>query len=45
MMTNRKSTLTTVVSYPERGHGGNKRYRGNCSPKLIEDMITHFRPH
>lgn len=32
MMTNRKSTLTTVVSYPERGQGGNNRYRGNCSP-------------
>ena len=45
MMTNRKSTLTTVVSYPERGQGGNNRYRGNCSPKLIEDLITHFRPH
>ena len=31
--------------YPERGQGGNNRYRGNCSPKLIEDLIAHFRPH
>ena len=27
--------LTSIVSYPERGTGGNNRYRGNCSPKLI----------
>jgi len=36
------SALTSVVSYPERGVGGDNRYRGNCSPKLIEDLITHF---
>ena len=42
VMMNRSSTLTTVVSYPERGQGGNNRYRGNCSPKLIEDLIAHF---
>jgi hypothetical protein len=34
--------LTSVVSYPERGAGGNNKYRGNCSPKLIEDLISHF---
>lgn len=44
-MINQNKTLTSVVSYPERGQGGNNRYRGNCSPKLIEDLITHFRPH
>lgn len=37
-------TLTSIVSYPERGKGGNNRYRGNCSPKLIEDLIGFFRP-
>ena len=42
MMTNQRSALTTVVSYPERGEGGNNKYRGNCSPKLIEDLIAHF---
>ncbi len=36
--------LTSIVSYPERGEGGNNRYRGNCSPKLIEDLISFFRP-
>lgn len=37
-------SLTTLVSYPERGEGGNNRYRGNCSPKLIEDLIGFFKP-
>jgi hypothetical protein len=39
------SGLTSVVSYPERGSGGDNRYRGNCSPKLIEDLIAHFGIH
>lgn len=37
-------SLTSVVSYPERGEGGSNRYRGNCSPRLIEDLINFFRP-
>lgn len=37
--------LTSIVSYPERGEGGNNHYRGNCSPKLIEDLIVFFQPH
>ena len=36
--------LTSIVSYPERGEGGNNRYRGNCSPKLIEDLAGFFKP-
>ena len=32
--------LTSIVSYPERGEGGNNRYRGNCSPKLVEDPMN-----
>lgn len=44
MMANQKSALTTVVSYPDRGDGGNNKYRGNCSPKLISDLLAHFRP-
>ena len=40
---NRKP-LTSIVSYPERGEGGDNRYRGNCSPKLIEDLIGFFKP-
>lgn len=37
-------SLTSIVSYPERGEGGNNRYRGNCSPKLIEDLLGFFHP-
>lgn len=35
--------MKSVVSYPERGSGGSNRYRGNCSPKLITDLIDHFK--
>lgn len=36
--------LTTLVSYPERGTGGNSKYRGNCSPKVIEDLLRFYQP-
>lgn len=42
--TSESRTLTSIVSYPERGEGGNNHYRGNCSPKLVEDLIGFFRP-
>ncbi len=42
MSMNHTNTLTTVVSYPDRGVGGSSKYRGNCSPRLIEDLIAHF---
>ncbi|MDR1704716.1 MAG: hypothetical protein LBS19_08530 [Clostridiales bacterium] len=39
-------SLTSIVSYPERGVGGNNKYRGNCSRELIKDLIKHFKiPH
>ena len=36
--------MNTVVSYPDRGVGGNNNYRGNCSPLLIEDLLKFFQP-
>lgn len=36
--------LTSIASYPERGEGGSNRYRGNCSPRLVEDLIGFFHP-
>lgn len=45
MAANQTTALTTIVSYPERGTGGNNKYRGNCSPKLVSDLITHFGVH
>lgn len=35
--------MKSVVSYPERGIGGRNAYRGNCSPKLIEDIIDQYK--
>lgn len=35
---------SSIVSYPERGHYGNNKYRGNCSGKLIEDLLLHYKP-
>ena len=35
--------MKSVVSYPERGTGGKNSYRGNCSPKLIEDLVKQFK--
>ena len=36
--------LTSVVSYPSRGKGGDPRFWGNCSPRLLEDLFCHYRP-
>ena len=35
--------MKSIVSYPERGEGGRNSYRGNCSPKLIEDIIQQYK--
>lgn len=35
--------MLSIVDYPERGVGGKRNYRGNCSPKLIEDIISQYR--
>ncbi|MFF2532234.1 hypothetical protein ACFVS2_25325 [Brevibacillus sp. NPDC058079] len=34
----------SVVSYPDRGHWGNKRYRGNCTGHIIKDLIEFYKP-
>ena len=36
--------MKSIVSYPERGDGGKASYRGNCSPKLVEDLIRQYKP-
>lgn len=33
--------LTSFVAYPDRGEGGNHHWRGNCSPKLVADVIRY----
>jgi hypothetical protein len=36
--------MKSIVSYPDRGQGGNNKYRGNCSPLLLEDLFLQFKP-
>ena len=34
--------MQSVVSYPDRGNYGKSAYRGNCSGRLIEDIIDQY---
>lgn len=34
--------MNSIVSYPDRGNYGKNSYRGNCSGKLIEDIIRQY---
>lgn len=36
--------MNTVLSYPNRGTGGNARWRGNHSPRLSEDLFLWLKP-
>ena len=37
--------MKSVVSYPDRGSYGNNKYRGNCSGRLIADLIDQYKLH
>lgn len=43
MDTNDTQILTSVVSFPDRGEGGDNKYRGNCSSRLPEALLRHFK--
>jgi len=34
--------LQSVLSYPDRGHWGNSKWRGNTTGHIINDLIGHF---
>ena len=36
--------MNTVLSYPNRGTGGDARWRGNHSPRLSEDLFAWLKP-
>lgn len=36
--------LGSIVSYPDRGKYGKSSYRGNCSGRLITDLLTLYKP-
>lgn len=33
--------LTSFMAFPDRGEGGSSRWRGNCSPKVVEAVIKY----
>ncbi|SIQ99711.1 DNA adenine modification methylase [Aquipseudomonas alcaligenes] len=33
---------SSVVSYPDRGHYGNSRYRGNCTGRIVKDFFATY---
>ena len=35
--------MQSIVSYKNRGIGGNSYYRGNCPPRFIEDLIDFYK--
>lgn len=35
--------MNTLLNYPTRGVGGNNKYRGNCSPLLISDLLDFYK--
>lgn len=33
--------LTSFIAYPERGEGGNNKWRGNCSPEVVKAILKY----
>ncbi|MDO3380424.1 hypothetical protein [Geoalkalibacter halelectricus] len=36
--------MNSLLSYPDRGHWGDSKWRGNCSGYVIKDLVEHFQP-
>lgn len=36
--------LSSIMSYKERGHFGNPKYRGNTTGKIIVDLLNYYKP-
>ena len=36
--------MNSIVSYENRGNYGKSNYRGNCSGRIVKDMLEHYRP-
>lgn len=36
--------MKSIVSYPDRGSYGNAHWRGNCSGRLVKDLLNFFKP-
>ena len=33
--------LTSFMAFPERGNGGDNRWRGNCSPEVVVSVLRY----
>ena len=38
------NNLTSLIAFKDRGNFGDNKYRGNCSGKVIQALLRHFRP-
>lgn len=36
--------MQSVISYAQRGQGGDADYHGNFAPQLVEDLVQQFKP-
>jgi len=36
--------MLSVISYPDRGHWGNPKWRGNCSGHVYQDLFQQLKP-
>ena len=36
--------MKSIISFPNRGHWGDSRWRGNCSGHVIRELVEHYRP-
>ena len=36
--------LTSFMAFPERGSGGNNKWRGNCSPEVVRAILRYQEP-
>lgn len=36
--------MQSIISFPERGHWGDSKYRGNCSGHIQRELIEHYKP-
>lgn len=36
--------MQSVISYPDRGHWGDPKWRGNCSGRVYQDLFDQLQP-
>ena len=36
--------MNSIISYPDRGHWGDSKWRGNCSGHVLKDLFLQLKP-